>query len=424
MRAGPQRRIGDDLSAETLALVMAGGAGRRLEPLTRWHAKPALPFAGQYRNVDFPLSNCVNSGIRQIALLTQYKAHSLIQHVQQGWGFLRPELGEFIELWPAQQRAGQSWYAGTADAVHQNLDLIEELAPRHVLVLAGDHVYRMDYHAMLEAHVARGAAITIGCVEVPLAQATAFGVMSVDAAGWVESFAEKPALPTPLPNDSTTALASMGIYVFDRALLTHCLRTDAANPRSGHDFGHDVLPWAIEHLAVAAYAFRDPGTGRQAYWRDVGTVDSYWGANMELLAESPELDLYDERWPLWTCQPHAPPPRFIGDGVARRSIVSGGCSVAGRLEESVLAPNCRVDSGARVVASVVLGGVEIGRNARIRNAILDAGTQIPDGVVIGEDPLADRELYEVSPRGVVVVTAEMLERSRLARPATERSRVA
>ena len=424
MRAGPQRPTGDELSEQTLAMVMAGGAGTRLGELTRWHAKPALPFAGQYRNIDFPLSNCVNSGIRHIALLTQYKAHSLIQHVHQGWNFLRPEVGEFIEIWPAQQRCGQSWYAGTADAVHQNIDLIEELGPRHVLVLAGDHVYRMDYHAMLEAHVASGAAITVGCVEVPVESATAFGVMAVDTAGWVERFDEKPALPSPTPQNADVVLASMGIYVFDRTLLAHCLRIDAANPRSSHDFGHDVLPWAVDHLAVAAYAFRDPSTGRQAYWRDVGTVDSYWEANMELLTESPELDLYDRRWPLWTRQPHCPPPRFVGDGVARRSIVSVGCSIAGRLEESLLAPNCRVAAGARVVSSVVLSGAEIGRNCRLRRAIIDTGSCVPDGTVIGEDPVRDRELYSVSPGGVVVVTADMLEGARLGAEESARSRVA
>jgi glucose-1-phosphate adenylyltransferase len=412
VRPGPQRPTGDDLSEHTLAVVMAGGAGKRLGALTRWHAKPALPFAGQYRNIDFPLSNCVNSGIRRIALLTQYKAHSLIQHVHQGWSFLRPELGEFIEVWPAQQRCGESWYEGTADAVHQNIDLIDELAPRYVLVLAGDHVYRMDYHAMLEAHVASGAGITVGCVEVPLAAASDFGVVSVDASGWVARFDEKPVLPAPLRGDPAAAMASMGIYVFDRALLLDCLRVDAANPGSGHDFGRDVLPWAVEHLAVAAYAFHDPSTGRRAYWRDVGTLDSYWQANMELLAEQPELDLYDEQWPLWTHPPQLPPPRFVGDGAALRSIVSAGCSVGGRVEESLLSVSCRVGAGTKLKACVVLPDVEIGRNCRIRRAIVDSGASIPDGFVIGEDPLRDAALFEMSPGGVAVVTAEMLERAR------------
>lgn len=409
-------RAGEPIEAGTLALVMAGGNGTRLGELTRWHAKPALPFGGQYRNVDFPLSNCINSGIRRIALLTQYKAHSLIQHAQQGWSFLRPELGEFLEIWPAQQRRGAGWYAGTADAVYQNIDLIEELAPSWVLVLAGDHVYRMDYRAMIEAHVAGGADITVGCVEVPIAAARDFGVMSVDASGWVRRFDEKPDQPTPLPRDPGIALASMGIYVFARELLVEWLSADALDPSSRRDFGKDVLPKGVREGRVLAHAFRDPRTGKPAYWRDVGTLDAYWRANMELLDEAPEFDLYDECWPLWTHQPRTPPPRFIGAGTARRSIVSGGCTVAGSVERSLLSPECRVEPGALVEASVVLPQAEIGRHCRIRNAIVDSGVQVPEGTVIGHDACADAERFEVSAGGVVLVTAAMLERASVAQP--------
>ncbi len=406
-----RRRGGGGIGASTLALVMAGGSGTRLRDLTRWHAKPALPFGGQYRNVDFPLSNCVNSGIRRIALLTQYKAHSLIQHAQQGWSFLRPELGEFLEIWPAQQRRGNGWYVGTADAVYQNIDLIDELAPSHVLVLAGDHVYRMDYCEMIEAHVASGADITVGCVEVPTAAARDFGVMAVDAAGWVSRFEEKPERPTPLPGDPRTALASMGIYVFSRELLFDWLAADAANSESAHDFGKDVLPKGVRDGRVLAHPFRDPCTGRRAYWRDVGTLDAYWRANMELLEENPEFDLYDECWPLWTHQPRCPPPRFLGAGAARRSIVSGGCSVAGTVDRSLLSTGCRVGTGSAVDASVVLSKVEIGSGCRIRGAIIDSGVRLPDDTVIGENARADAQRFEVSPGGVVLVTADMLERA-------------
>lgn len=395
---------------------MAGGNGSRLHELTRWHAKPALPFGGQYRNIDFPLSNCVNSGIRRIALLTQYKAHSLIQHAQQGWSFLRPELGEFLEAWPAQQRRGKSWYAGTADAVYQNVDLIEELAPAYVLILAGDHVYRMDYLTMIETHVASGADVTVGCVEVPVESASEFGVMSVDPTGWVSRFDEKPAQPTPLPDDPSTALASMGIYVFRRDVLLEWLGADAASAHSSHDFGKDILPRAVPKGGVLALPFRDPCTGRPAYWRDVGTLDSYWQANMELLDEQPAFDLYDTCWPLWTHQPQRPPPRFVGAGGALRSIVSAGCSVAGSVEGSLLSPDCRVEAGARIESSVVLPNVTVGRGSRIRGAIVDAGVTVPPGTVIGEERAADAERFAVSGGGVVLVTAEALDRALTRQP--------
>jgi glucose-1-phosphate adenylyltransferase len=377
-----------DLARQALAVIMAGGSGTRLGELTSRHSKPALPFGGQYRNIDFPLSNCINSGIRRITLLTQYKAHSLIQHVQQGWSFLRPDLGEFVELWPAQQRCGESWYAGTADAVYQNIDLIAHHRPEYVLVLAGDHVYKMDYVDMLEAHVCSGADVTVGCVQVPLAEARSFGVMSVDEEGWVSRFDEKPARPVPMPGDPATALASMGIYVFGRRFLAECLSADARNPRSNRDFGRDVLPSLIGRRGVLAYAFGADGS-RRAYWRDVGTVDSYWRANMELLEDDPPLDLHDRYWPIRTHQPQSPPPRFIGEGVAVRSIVSGGCAIAGRVQRSVLSTNCCVRQGAVVESSVVLPDVEIGRNCRIRGAIIDHGCVVPDGMVIGDDAFGE-----------------------------------
>jgi glucose-1-phosphate adenylyltransferase len=398
-----------DLNRRTLAVVMAGGNGTRLGDLTRHQAKPALHFGGQYRNVDFPLSNCINSGIRRISLLTQYKAHSLIQHVTQGWSFLRPQMGEFIELWPAQQRRGKTWYAGTADAVFQNIDLIEEYGADYVLVLAGDHIYKMDYAAMIRAHVEAGATATVGCIEVPIEEASEFGVMSVDAQGWIQRFDEKPARPAPTPRDAASALASMGIYVFGRELLAECLMADAKDPASAHDFGRDVLPALIERSGVLAYAFRDPKTGGQGYWRDVGTLDSYWQTHMDLLVEHPEFDLHDPHWPIWTHQAQCPPPKFIGDGVARASIVSGGCRVGGEVERSVLSTNCSVGAGSLVSDSVLLPDVTIGRDCRVFRAIIDAGCVIRDGTVIGENLLDEAEHFQRSAGGVTLVTARMLE---------------
>lgn len=390
---------------------MAGGNGSRLGELTHWHAKPALPFGGQYRNIDFTLSNCINSGVKRIAVLTQYKAHSLIQHLQQGWSFLPAETGEFLQIWPAQQRRGDGWYAGTADAVYQNLDLINEHRPGYVLVLAGDHVYKMDYGLMLEAHAASGADVTVGCVAVPLRQASAFGVMTVDPEGWVERFDEKPASPTPLPHQPELALASMGIYIFDHELLARRLRIDAADAASRHDFGRDIVPGLINKAHVLAYPFRDPRSGKPAYWRDVGTLDSYWQANLDLLGETPELDLYDRSWPVWTHQPQCPPPRFVGDGVALRSIVSGGCSIGGRIVQSVLSANCDVGAGSSIDKSIVLPNVRIGRGCRIHRAIIDSGCEVPDGTVIGDNMLRDSRYYEVSANQVTLVTAEGLARA-------------
>lgn len=320
---------------ETLALVLAGGRGSRLGPLTDWRAKPAVPFGGKFRIIDFPLSNCINSGIRRIAVLTQYKSHSLIRHIQKGWGFLRGEFNEFLELLPAQQRISETaWYAGTADAVYQNIDIIRHHAPGYVLIVAGDHVYKMDYGPMLAAHVKNEVDVTVGCIGVPKSQARSFGVMQVDEKHRIVKFEEKPHNPEALPGKPDTVLASMGIYIFNTKFLIEELVRDAARSDSNHDFGKDIIPGAIGRLPVLAYSFQDVhGTG-QGYWRDVGTVDAFWQANIELIEVAPELNLYDTDWPIWTYQEQLPPAKFVFDdpdrrGIAVNSMVSGGCIVAG-----------------------------------------------------------------------------------------------
>jgi glucose-1-phosphate adenylyltransferase len=392
---------------DTLAVVMAGGNGNRLGELTRWHAKPALPFGGHYRNVDFALSNCVNSGIRRIGLLTQYKAHSLIQHVYQGWSFLRPEVGEFIELWPAQQRTGKHWYVGTADAVFQNFDIIAGHRPKYVLVLAGDHVYKMDYLAMLEEHVRADAAITIGCVEVPIEAAPAYGVLGVDVTGRVVDFAEKPANPRCVPGRSDVALVSMGIYVFSFEALVEALTADAEDSGSSHDFGHDVLPRQLAEARVQAHAFRDPDTGEPRYWRDVGTIDSYWQANMDLLLENAPIDLHDQSWPIWTSRMQYAPAALSRTGSATESIIAAGCRVDGTVRRSVLFTDARVCARAVVEDSLVLPGATIGRGCRVRQAIIDSGCVVPDGTVIGDGATETR--FYVSPMGVSLCTSKDLE---------------
>jgi glucose-1-phosphate adenylyltransferase len=397
------------LAARTLAVVLAGGKGSRLGELTRRQAKPALPFGGQYRNIDFTLSNCVNSGLRQVAVLTQYRPHSLRQHVQKAWKQPAAARG-FIEVWPSRQHGGHGSYRGTADAVYRNLDRIGALLPDYVIVLAGDHVYRMDYRPMLDAHAANGAGVTVGCIEVPLGEASAFGVVAVDGRSWIRHFDEKPETPVPLPQQPGFALASMGIYVFDRELLVEALRSDAADAASRHDFGRNVLPALVREGRALAYPFRNPGGGR-AYWRDVGTLDSYWQANLELLDDPPPLDLRDPSWPLRPDRSACAPPRFTDGGAARRSIVSGGCVVGGRVEQSLLSPDCRVGRGAHVEECVVLPRARIGRNCRIRRAVVAGGCVVPDGAVIGEDALRDAEFYKVSGNGVTLVTASGLARA-------------
>jgi glucose-1-phosphate adenylyltransferase len=404
------------LTRNTLALILAGGRGSRLRNLTQWRSKPAVPFGGKFRIVDFPLSNCINSGIRRIGVLTQYKAHSLILHIQKGWGFLRGEFGEFVELWPAQQRVVESaWYAGTADAVFQNLDIIRNHDPDYVLILAGDHIYKMDYGPMIAQHVELGADMTVGCIEVPLERARGFGVMRVDADNRVREFVEKPAEPPPLPGRDDVALASMGIYVFNRDFLYEQLIKDADSSGSSHDFGKDIIPQVIGRYRVMAHPFRDPKSGEQAYWRDVGTVDAFWEANQELIGVTPPLSLYDDNWPIWTYQEQLPPAKFVFDddlrrGMAVDSMVSGGCIISGALvRHSLLFSSVRVNSFSTVEDSVVLPNVEIGRHCRIRRAIIDRWCQITEGTVIGHDLAADAARgFHVTEGGLTLVTPDML----------------
>jgi glucose-1-phosphate adenylyltransferase len=382
--------------------------------MTMWRAKPAVPFGGKFRIIDFPLSNCINSGIRQVGILSQYKAHSLIKHIQQGWGFLRGEFGEFVELLPAQQRIETSWYEGTADAIYQNLDIIRQHNPEYVLILAGDHIYKMDYGTMIAAHVESGADMTVGCLEVELETAKAFGVMSVDEDNMITQFAEKPDQPDSIPGSPDKALASMGIYVFNKDFLFEQLIKDSDMPGSSHDFGKDIIPSVIDNYKIMAYPFRDPASGGQAYWRDVGTVDSYWKANLELIGVTPELNLYDDSWPIWTYQAQLPPAKFVFDdedrrGMAVDAMVSGGCIISGSLvRHSLLFSNVRVHSFSTVEDSVVLPDVEIGRNCQIKNAVIDKGCVIPEGTVIGEDAEDDARRFHVSENGIVLVTPEML----------------
>ena len=393
---------------------MAGGRGERLKGLTELRCKPATPFGGKFRIIDFVLSNCVNSGIRQISVLTQYKAQSLIQHVQRGWGFLRGEFGEFVEVVPAQQQTGAHWYLGTADAVFQNLDLILAHRPKHVLVLAGDHIYKMDYGPMIAYHVEKGADITVGVVEVPRDQARGFGVMTTTEWNRITKFAEKPAEPDPMPGRPDAALASMGIYVFNTRLLEKLLIEDAADATSAHDFGKNIIPKSIEGMQVFAYPFQDVKTRAQNYWRDVGTLDAYYEANVELVHVNPELNIYDEEWPIWTYQVQRPPAKFVLDedgrrGMAINSVVSGGAIVSGAVvRSSLLFSNVHVDERSRIDASVILPNVRIGKNCVIRKAIIDEGCDIPDGTQIGVDVEADRKRFEVTDNGVVLVTADML----------------
>ena len=418
MRRRTVRRVVSQLTRSTMAIVMAGGRGQRLQHLTDHRAKPATPFGGKYRIIDFSLSNSVNSGIRQILILTQYKAQSLIQHVQRGWGYLHGELGEFIDIVPAQQKLGEFWYRGTADAVYQNLDILDQQHPDTVLILAGDHVYKMDYGPLIALHAETGADVTVGGVQVPLEQAHEFGLMNVSADNRVVSFDEKPARPKPMPGRQDLALASMGIYVFGADLLRRLLREDAANSDSVHDFGRNVIPKAIDELRVFAYPFEDVETKAQRYWRDVGTVDAYYDSNMELIYVSPELNLYDEAWPIWTYQRQVPGAKFVLDDQGRRgaainSMVAGGCIISGaEVRESLLSVNVVVDECSEVYRSVVLPDVEIGRNCIVHNAIIDEGSIIPHGMEIGTSRAADEQRFHVTAEGVTLVTRDMLDKLR------------
>ncbi len=404
------------LTSGTLAVVMAGGRGERLKDLTAHRCKPATPFGGKFRIVDFVLSNCVNSGIRQISILTQYKAQSLIQHVQQGWSYLRGEFGEFVEVVPAQQQLGDSWYRGTADALYQNLELILSHRPKHVLVLAGDHIYKMDYGPMIAYHVEKGADVTVGVVVLPVSESRNFGVLTATEWNRVTKFTEKPAVPDTLPNRPDSILASMGIYVFNTRLLEKLLVEDAADSTSQHDFGKNVIPQAIGARQVFAYPFQDVKTRAQSYWRDVGTIDAYYEANVELVHVDPELNIYDREWPIWTYQVHSPPAKFVLDedgrrGMAINSVVSGGCIISGStVRGSLLFSDVRVDERSFVEDAVVLPRVEIGKSCHVRRAILDEGCQVPDNMQIGLDRSADARRFHLTDNGVVLVTADMLRK--------------
>ncbi|MBI3345334.1 MAG: glucose-1-phosphate adenylyltransferase [Gammaproteobacteria bacterium] len=398
----------------TLAIILAGGRGSRLGHLTLWRAKPAVPFGGKFRIIDFPLSNCINSGIRRVSILTQYKAHSLIGHIQRGWSFMRGEFGEFVELLPAQQRIETSWYSGTADAVFQNLDIIRMHKPNYVLILAGDQIYKMNYGRVIAFHAQNGADMTVGCIEVPLEQAKAFGVMTVDKDSRVIDFKEKPAEPQPIPGREDVALASMCIYVFNAEFLYEQLIKDADTAHSSHDFGKDIIPSLINKYRVLAFPFRDHEAGKSAYWRDVGTVDAFWEANLELIGVTPELNLYDEDWPIWTYQAQLPPAKFVFDdedrrGMAVDSMISGGCIVSGAVvRHSLLFSNVVVNSYSSITDSVVLPDVTIGNHCRLHKVVVDKGCVIPDGTVIGMDHMEDAKRFHVTPGGVVLVTPEML----------------
>lgn len=415
MENDKSKRYVSRLTKNTLALILAGGRGSRLKNLTEWRAKPAVPFGGKFRIIDFPLSNCVNSGIRQIAVLTQYKAHSLIRHIQKGWSFFRGEFGEFVELLPAQQRIETSWYQGTADAVFQNLDIIRTFDPDYIIILAGDHIYKMDYGAMLAHHLSTQADMTVGCIEVPIGEATEFGVMAVNDENRVLSFKEKPENPAHIPGNQDLALASMGIYIFNTKFLMEQLIRDADERTSSHDFGKDIIPYVVKHnYSIHAYPFKDETTKQRIYWRDVGTVDAYYEANMELISITPELNLYDKSWPIWSYQEQLPPAKFVFDddecrGMAVDSMVSGGCIISGAsIRHSLLFSNVWVEENSEIENSIILPDVRIGKNCKIKNAILDKSCVIPDGTSIGYDEAGDNQKYHLSPKKRVLVTPEML----------------
>ena len=414
MALDPTQRYVSRLTHETLALVLAGGRGTRLKDLTDWRAKPAVPFGGKFRIIDFTLSNCINSGIRQIGVLTQYKAHSLIRHIQRGWGFPRGEFGEFVELLPAQQRVGLEWYRGTADAVFQNLDILRRHDPKFVLILAGDHIYKMDYGPMIARHLEIRADLTIGCVGVSLDKASSFGVMKIDDGGRILEFAEKPAAPEPIPGEDDTALASMGIYVFNTKFLIEQLIKDCDEPGSTHDFGNDIIPSVIDRYRVYSYPFVDVSTESTAFWRDVGTVDAFWEANLELVSVTPELNLYDQDWPIWTYQEQLPPAKFVFDDEGRRgmavdSMVAGGCIVSGALvRHSLLFSNVAVADYSEINDSVILPDVRIGERCRIQRTVIDKGCVLENGFEVGFNRDADTERFHVTPGGVTLVTPHML----------------
>ena len=405
------------LTKRTAAIILAGGRGSRLKNLTDWRAKPAVQFGGKYRIIDFPLSNCINSGIRRVNVATQYKAQSLIQHLQRGWGFLRGEFDEYVNIIPAQQRISEDWYKGTADAVYQNMDLLREGRADYILILAGDHIYKMDYGRMLATHVKNNADMTVACINVPLEDAKGFGVLAVDDTDRVVEFAEKPASPKHMPGDPTKAFASMGIYVFNAKFLYEQLVRDAGDPKSSHDFGGDIIPYIIQKYKIQAHRFTESCVGAKNgnyYWRDVGTIDAYWEANMELTRVIPELNLYDRDWPIWTYQEHLPPAKFVFNdqgraGCATDSLVSGGCLISGStVDSSVLFSDVRVHSYCKIEGTVILPKVTVNRHVVLKNAVIDRGCVIPEGMQIGVDLALDAKRFYVSEKGITLVTPDML----------------
>lgn len=415
------RKSSAPLARDAMAYVLAGGRGSRLMELTDRRAKPAVPFGGKSRIIDFALSNALNSGIRRIGVATQYKAHSLIRHMQRGWNFFRPERNEGFDILPASQRVSEDqWYAGTADAVYQNLDIIETYSPKYIIILAGDHIYKMDYELMLQQHVDSGADVTIGALEVPRKEASGFGVLHIDAKRHITAFVEKPADPPHVPGNPEISLASMGIYVFETEFLAGLLRRDAVDKTSSHDFGKDIIPYVVKNGTAVAHLFSDScvrsDLEKGSYWRDVGTVDAYWQANVDLTDTVPELDLYDQDWPIWTYGEVTPPAKFVHDlegrrGLAVSSLVSGGCIVSGSsIRRALLFTGVRVNSFSSLEDAVVLPRVNIGRNASLKKVVIDSDVTIPEGLVVGEDPVLDAKRFRRSEGGVVLITQQMLDR--------------
>jgi glucose-1-phosphate adenylyltransferase len=408
------------LTQRSMVFVLAGGRGSRLQELTDKRVKPAVPFGGKTRIIDFALSNALNSGIRRMAIATQYKAHSLIRHLQRGWTFFRAERNEFLDILPASQRSGtESWYKGTADAVTQNIDIVDSYGIDYVIILAGDHIYKMDYEIMLRQHVETGADVTVGCLTVPREEASAFGVMATDATGRITSFLEKPADPPSMPDDPTKALASMGIYVFKWKFLRDLLQADAENPNSSNDFGNDLIPDIVANGKAMAHRFDESCVrveGAPAYWKDVGTVDAFWESNIDLTSFTPDLDLWDRSWPIWTYSESVPPAKFIHDerdrrGMAISSMVSGGCIISGtEVRNSCLFTNVHTNSFAVLDHAVVLPNVVVNRSARLRRVVIDSGVIIPEGLVVGEDPNDDKKWFRVTDRGTTLITQTMLEK--------------
>ncbi|MFZ1317921.1 MAG: glucose-1-phosphate adenylyltransferase [Candidatus Nitrotoga sp.] len=412
-------RFVSSITKSTYAMILAGGRGTRLHQLTDWRAKPAVPFGGKFRIIDFVLSNCVNSGIRRIGVATQYKSHSLIQHIQRGWSFLNGQFGEFIDVLPAQQRIEEMWYRGTADAVFQNLDIMRDTNPDYVLILAGDHVYKMDYGKLLATHVEKQADMTVACIEVPIKDATGFGVMGVDTESRVVNFHEKPDHPTPIPGNPNLALASMGVYVFNTRFLYEQLVRDADDKNSSHDFGKDIIPHLVSaRYRVFAQSFEDSCVnlnGEVPYWRDVGTIDAYWEANMELTKVTPALNMYDQEWPIWTYQEQLPPAKFVFDDSTRRgmavdSLVSGGCIISGAyVRNSLLFSNVHVHSYSNVEESVILPNVKVSRNVTLKRVVVDKGCIIPEGMTAGVNREEDARRFFVSDNGITLITPDMLD---------------